>query len=84
MGEGGLEAKHTHRTDWQMQRVLVLSARGALEGPELSSKSFGSVSKGRGPSEGEGEIGWNWLGFTSGDSGSGRSKAKERLEAAFL
>ena len=82
VGEGGL--KHTHGTDWQMQRVLMLSARGAMKGLELSSKSFGSVSKGRGPSEGEGEIGWNWLGFTSGDSGSGRSKAERLEEAAFL
>ena len=63
-----MEAKHTHGTDRQMQRVSMLSARGAREGPELSSKSFGSVSKGRGPSEGEGKIGFRrpltiWLKF---------------------
>ena len=82
VGEGGVEAKQTHRTDWQMQRVLML-------GLKLFSKSLGSASKGRGSNEGEDKIGWIWLGSTSGDSASGGSKSMEspleRLEeAAFL
>ena len=57
MGEGGLEARHTQGTNWQTQMALMLSARGVMMGPKLSSKSLGSVSKGRGSNEGEDKIG---------------------------
>ena len=84
-----MEARHTQGTDWQMQRVLMLSASGVVMGQKLFSKSLGSASKGRGSNEGEDKIGWAGLGSTSGDSESGGSKAMksplERLEeAAFL
>ena len=51
MGERGLEARHTQGTDWQMQRVLMLSASGVMMGLKLSSKSLGLTSKGRGSNE---------------------------------
>ena len=46
MGERGFEARHSQGTDWQMRRVLMLSARGVMMGLKLSPKSLGSVSKG--------------------------------------
>ena len=62
-----MEARHTQGTDWQMQRVLMLSASGVVVGQKFFSKSLGSASKGRGSNEGEDKIGWAGLGSTSYD-----------------
>ena len=50
-----MEARHTKGTDSQMPQ-RVLSVRGAVKGPVLSSRSLASVSDGHGSSEGEGKI----------------------------
>ena len=80
-----MEARHTQGTDWQMQRVLMLSASGVVMGLKLFSKSLGSASKGRGSNEGEDKIGWAGLGWDPPLGIPEVESPLERLEeAAFL